>query len=95
MSESLISLQQIEAARAHVVKETTFRQLAFEINYFDSGAYIIDIDLSSDTLVVQLTDHYLGLSLLGDNLSFTTLPDFSYFTLADFRSVFDEMISKP
>ncbi len=55
-----------------------------EVHKFDSGAFMIDIWIRDDFYCLQIYNNTFGISKVGEEIDFSTIPDKTYYTFEEF-----------
>lgn len=67
--------------------------LRHEIHKFDSGCVMVDIWKDELFYVIQIEPEMIGLSLVGENTGFDTIPDKAYKDWDNFKSDFEKIFN--
>ena len=76
---------QVEQVKEQVISILINANVKYDIENFDSGALMIDVEVEDRFYCLELTKNYMGISeIIGEDSEFSSIPDHSYKNLGEF-----------
>ena len=76
----------------YTINQLATHNIRHEIRRFKSGCAMVDIWKENDFYCLQFEDRKVGLSLVTEEIDFSTIPDKWYTNLAEFKTDFEAIL---